>query len=165
MGGRNACLFHQTGREIRSLDTRSRGRRAEPRRLRSRRWREHRTRVASTTWDVVDRTPDALRKWRVDAFSESAALSFSIPAAAEPPLVEASRSLDTVHNFLSVHELGFAQTKATDEGTQVVWSDIRYCWSATECALWFGGVFDRDGRPVRQVVRVGQWERTRAVSP
>ena len=24
-----------------------------------------------------------------------------------------------------------------------------------KCALWFGGVFDRDGRPVTQVVRVG----------
>ena len=46
------------------------------------------------------------------------------------PIVEASKSLDTVKNFLRVHELGFAITAATENGgTRVLWSDIRYCWS------------------------------------
>ena len=80
-------------------------------------------------------------------------------------MVEASRSFDTVQNLLWVHDLGFAVTTPLEHETQVLWSDIRYCWSTTECALWFGGVFDRDGRPVTQVVRVGQWQQTRPVSP
>jgi membrane-bound metal-dependent hydrolase YbcI (DUF457 family) len=117
-----------------------------------------------TDWDVSDRTPRALRKWRVDALG-APALLFSIPLGTDSSLVEASRSFDTVQNFLWVHDLGFAVSSPLDQGTQVLWSDIRYCSSSTECALWFGGTFDRDGRPVRQVVRVGQWQQTRPVSP
>ena len=117
-----------------------------------------------TEWAVADRTPHALRKWRVDA-TGTPALLFSIPLRTDSPLVEASRSFDTVQNFLWVHDLGFAVTTPLEHETQVLWSDIRYCWSSTECALWFGGVFDRDGRPVTQVVRVGQWQQTRPVSP
>lgn len=117
-----------------------------------------------TEWSVSDRTPQALRRWRVDARGTSALL-FSIPLRADSPLVEASRSFDTVQNFLRAHELGFAVTTPLEDGTQVLWSDIRYCSSSTECALWFGGEFARDGRPVRQVVRVGQWKQTRPVSP
>jgi len=117
-----------------------------------------------TTWYVSDRTPSALRKWRVDA-PGTPVLLFSIPLGTDSPRVEASRSFDTVRNFLWVHDLGFAVTTPHEHGTQVLWSDIRYCWSSTECALWFGGTFDRDGRPVRQVVHVGRWQQTRPVSP
>jgi membrane-bound metal-dependent hydrolase YbcI (DUF457 family) len=117
-----------------------------------------------TEWNVFDRTPYALRKWRVDALG-APALSFSIPLGTDSPLVEASRSFDTVQNFLWVHDLGFAVTTPLEQGTQVLWSDIRYCRSRTDCALWFGGTFDRDGRPVRQIVHVGQWQQTRPVPP
>jgi membrane-bound metal-dependent hydrolase YbcI (DUF457 family) len=117
-----------------------------------------------TEWEVADRTPHALRKWHVDAMG-TPALLFSIPLRTDSPIVEASRSFDTVQNFLWVHDLGFAVTTPLEHETQVLWSDIRYCWSTTECALWFGGVFDREGRPVTQVVRVGQWQQTRPVSP
>ena len=116
-----------------------------------------------TEWTVSDRTPLALRKWRVDAAGTPAML-FSIPLRTDSSLVEASRSFDTVQNFLRVHDLVFPVATSLEEGTQVLWSDIRYCRSSTECALWFGGVFDRDGRPVRQVVHVGQWQQTRPVS-
>jgi membrane-bound metal-dependent hydrolase YbcI (DUF457 family) len=116
-----------------------------------------------TEWSVSDRTSMALRKWRVDA-AGAPDLLFSIPVRTGSPLVEASRSLDTVRNFLGVHDLGFPVTTPHEDGTQVLWSDVRYCWSSTECGLWFGGVFDRDGRPVRQVVHVGQWQQTRPVS-
>lgn len=117
-----------------------------------------------TEWNISDRTPHALRKWRVDAVGIPA-LSFSIPLGADSPLVEASRSFDTVRNFLGVHDLGFAVTTPVEHGTQVLWSDLRYCWSGTECALWFGGTFDREGRPVMQIVRVGAWLQTRPVEP
>lgn len=117
-----------------------------------------------TKWEVSDRTPSALRKWRADP-AGSPELLFSIPLRTDAPLVEASRSFDTVRNFLHVHDLGFAVASQVDDGTEVLWSDIRYCWSASECALWFGGIFDRDGRPVRQVVHVGAWRQTRPVPP
>jgi membrane-bound metal-dependent hydrolase YbcI (DUF457 family) len=117
-----------------------------------------------TEWYISDRTPRALRKWRVTAMHPPALL-FTVPMRADSPLIEASRSFDTVQNFLRVHDLGFAIATTLDQETLVLWSDIRYCASATDCALWFGGAFDRDGRPVRQVVRVGQWQQTRPASP
>jgi hypothetical protein len=119
-----------------------------------------------TEWEICDRTPYALRKWRVNALGNAATLSFSVPVQSELPIVEASKSLDTVKNFLHVHELGFAITAATENGgTRVLWSDIRYCRSSRHCALWFGGTFDREGRPVMQIVHVGQWLQSRPVAP
>jgi membrane-bound metal-dependent hydrolase YbcI (DUF457 family) len=132
-----------------------------------------------TEWDICDRTPHALRKWRVNAFANAATLSFSVALESESPIVQASKSLDTVKNFLRVHQLGFATTAPTGKGgTRVLWSDIRYCWSGIDaamartssglrvgCALWFGGTFDREGRPLMQIVHVGQWLQSRPVAP
>ena len=77
-------------------------------------------------------------------------------------MVAASRSLETVRNFLSVHDLTFAVERAERDGRRaVLWSDIRYCWQTTpateniDCGLWFGGTFDADGRALMQVVQVG----------
>jgi membrane-bound metal-dependent hydrolase YbcI (DUF457 family) len=125
-----------------------------------------------TEWNVFDRTPSALRKWRVDAFGGNAMLSFSWSPRPELPIITASRELDTVQNFLRVHDLGFALSAPLENGeTRVLWSDIRYCWSGTDptalsasppsCALWFGGTFDRGGRPLTQTVLVGKWLQTR----
>lgn len=130
-----------------------------------------------TEWNVFDRTPRVLRKWRVNALDENATLVFTSPVKPESPLVAASRSLDTVQNFLRVHSLGFAIVGPMQDGAALVlWSDIRYCWADTKmehapgdtplaCALWFGGIFDRDGRPVTQIVHVGGWVQTRSAGP
>jgi membrane-bound metal-dependent hydrolase YbcI (DUF457 family) len=129
-----------------------------------------------TKWNVFDRTPHALRQWRVDALADRATLLLTYPLHADIPIVAASRSLDTVRNFLSAHELGFAVVTALEHGqTQVLWSDIRYCTAdeatrqadgmAVTCALWFGGTFDRDGHPVTQIVRVGEWRQSRPAEP
>jgi membrane-bound metal-dependent hydrolase YbcI (DUF457 family) len=117
-------------------------------------------------WTVFDRTPHALRIWRVSARSAAATLVFSLPLGAEASVVAASRSFDTVRNFLHVHQLGFAVTAPMEHGeTQVLWSDIRYCQpgpnTPPSCALWFGGIFERDGHPVTQIVYVGRWPQTR----
>ena len=125
-----------------------------------------------TEWNVFDRTPSALRKWRVNALGENATLSFSWSPRPESPIVAASGALDTVQNFMRVHELGFALSAPLEHGeTRVLWSDIRYCRPGTDttalsgsppvCALWFGGTFDRAGRPLTQIVLVGQWRQIR----
>jgi hypothetical protein len=130
-----------------------------------------------TEWNVFDRTPHVLRKWRVSTFDDATTLLFSLPVKPELPIVATSRSLDTVRNFLSVHSLDFAVVEAMPNGSaRVLWSDIRYCWPDTKtehvqvdaplaCALWFGGIFDRDGRPVTQIVHVGDWVQARSAAP
>jgi len=119
-----------------------------------------------TEWNVFERTPLVLRKWRVNARGGTAVTIFMVPLRPEPPLVTASRSLDTVRNFLRVHELGFAIASPIENGgTEVWWSDVRYCRSDSDCGLWFGGAFDRDGRAVTQIVRVGGWQQRRPVEP
>lgn len=130
-----------------------------------------------TKWDVFDRTPYALRKWRVDALADRATLLHVYPVHADVPIVDASRSLETVRNFLGTHQLGFAVATALETGeTRVLWSDIRYCAADADlttersdqpvaCTLWFGGTFDRDGHPLTQIVRVGGWLQTRRAEP
>lgn len=132
-------------------------------------------------WHVLDRAGNRLRVWRANASSREATLMLSWPVAAETSLVSASRSLDTVRNFLAVHQLGFAVTIPRPENRLwVLWSDIRYCWDPgaeaalqmepkiaegsqhLACALWFGGEFDREGRPIRQIVKVFGFTQTRA---
>ncbi len=138
-----------------------------------------------TQWYVFERRGDTLTQWRIEA-GRSPILLLSWPVVADSRLVRASRSLGTVRNFLDVHELGFAgEVPAADGGSQVLWSDLRFCWrpavagggaspdpvlsartptglARIACGLWFGGVFDRDGRVIRQLVKVGGWRQTRA---
>jgi hypothetical protein len=114
---------------------------------------------------------------------------FSWPTIPDSPLIRASRSLVTVRNFLHVHELGFAvELPAADGGARVLWSDLRFCWepgldpgeaisdpvvSASTasglvriaCSLWFGGAFDREGRAITQLVKVGERWQKRAPEP
>jgi len=73
-------------------------------------------------------------------------------------------SLDTVRNFLSVHDFGFALEFPKEPGRrEVLWSDVRYCRedrpasARADCALWFGGEFEQGGRALRQETYVGDW--------
>lgn len=121
-----------------------------------------------TQWYVFDRMPTALRVRLLDGLGGPARPVLSWPLDPESPRVSASRSLDTVNNFLHVHELGFA-TEESDgaDRTGVFWSDIRYCWQPNPaerriaCGLWFGGIFGPDGRALTQQVKVGGWVRSR----
>ena len=121
---------------------------------------------------MFDRTPTALRAWRVDSRGAPPVPTLVVPLQPESPLSKTSRSLDTVRNFLQVHELAF-HTEEAENGlrTGVFWSDIRFCWrpapvdGAIACGLWFGGIFGSDGRALRQEVKVGSWVQTRAAPP
>lgn len=118
-----------------------------------------------TEWHVFRRTGSSLEQWTIDAFGHERA-RLSVPVRPESALVAASRSLDTVRNFLHVHDLGFAVQRPAPGGRQaVLWSDIRFCRREPpgdlQCALWFGGIYERDGRLLTQQVRVGSWIQTR----
>ena len=115
-------------------------------------------------WNVFVKDPDALRVWRVRATSGTVAALRDQPIEAASPLVNASRSLDTVRNFLSVHDFGFALEFPKEPGRrEVLWSDVRYCRedrpasARADCALWFGGEFEQGGRALRQETYVGDW--------
>lgn len=135
-----------------------------------------------TEWFVFDRRADTLTQWRIGA-GRPPILLLSWPVVADSPLVRDSRSLGTVRNFLGVHELAFAGEVPDDNGgSQVLWSDLRFCWrpgvagreanphpvlsastpagpARIACGLWFGGAFDRNGRAIRQLVKVGgRWQ-------
>ena len=139
-----------------------------------------------TKWYVFDRRAETLTQWQIEA-GRPPILVLAWPLVADSPLVRNSRALGTVRNFLDVHELGFAgEVPAADGGAKVLWSDLRFCWrpgvagglagpdpvlsastptgpARIACALWFGGAFDRNGRPITQLVKVGGWWQTRAL--
>jgi hypothetical protein len=138
-----------------------------------------------TEWFVFDRRADTLTQWQIEA-GRPPTLLLSWPVVADSPLVRDSRALGTVRNFPDVHELAFAgEVPAADGGSQVLWSDLRFCWrpgvaggeaspepvlsastptgpARIACGLWVGGAFDRNGRVIRQLVKVGGWWQTRA---
>lgn len=140
-----------------------------------------------TRWHVFTRERDTLTQWSVEAGQPWIRL-MSWPTAPDTPLVHASRSFDTVRNFLHVHELGFAvELPDVNGGAQVLWSDLRFCRTQEDgaevlpdpvlardtpagpvrlaCALWFGGAFDAGGGAIRQLVKVaGRWQ-ARAPAP
>ena len=70
-----------------------------------------------TEWDVFERTPLALRAWRISSQGGPAAERLSRPLAPESALVTASRSLDTVRNFLRAHDFGFPVEAVGERGT------------------------------------------------
>ena len=133
-----------------------------------------------TGWRVLDRTPRALRAWRVRA-GEDARIVLTWPHEDDSAVVVASRRLSTVANFLRAHELVFAGTIPGDDGrVLVLWSDIRFCWDPgipgapqldpvlrsrggqrIACGLWFGGEFDSSGAPVREVVKIAGFTQSR----
>jgi len=82
-----------------------------------------------TEWSVFERTDAAVRAWTVTSRGEPPALSMSHPLGPDTPLVRASRSLEAVQNFLSVHDFAFAVERPAGLGrSEVLWSDLRYCW-------------------------------------
>jgi membrane-bound metal-dependent hydrolase YbcI (DUF457 family) len=138
-----------------------------------------------TKWLVFDRRTDMLTQRQVEA-GRPPILLLAWPIVPDSPLVRDSRSLEAVRNFLDVHELAFAgEVPAANGGRQVLWSDLRFCWRPSvgggetspepvltastpagpariACGLWVGGAFDRSGRAIRQLVKVGRWWQTRA---
>lgn len=133
-----------------------------------------------TEWSLFERTPTALRAWTISSHGGPASTSLAHAISADTPIVRASRSLDTVRNFLSVHEFSFPVERAGADGRseELLWTDLRYCWpttaddaagfragDATSCAVWAGGRFDADGRALTQLVKVGRVVQTRPAPP
>jgi hypothetical protein len=120
-----------------------------------------------TEWFVYERTADAVRSTRISSSGAPTVVVMSEPVVSGAPLVDASRALDTVRNFLAVHEFAFPIVQPEDgERISVLWSDLRYCarpstQGAIACGVWAGGVFDRHGRALTQEVKVGPLVQTR----
>ncbi len=136
-----------------------------------------------TEWSLFERKGDSLRAWKISSSGEPPMIFMSHASGGGPkqPLVQASRSLDTVRNFLSVHDFTFPSVRPADggPGVDVLWSDLRYCWplaaaaddarpsahpppeDAIGCGVWAGGAFAADGRALRQVVMIGSVVQTR----
>jgi hypothetical protein len=133
-----------------------------------------------TRWRVYERRPTELRAWSISPH-QAASLVIAQPLGAGSPLADISQSLDAVQNFLAVHEYAFAVEKPTDRGhTEVLWSDLRYCWgdqpAAEEpgpkrpglhlirsCGVWVGTLFGTGTLPLTQLVKVGAVTQTRPV--
>jgi membrane-bound metal-dependent hydrolase YbcI (DUF457 family) len=117
-----------------------------------------------TEWFVFERLADAVRSSAIAANAGPRVL-ITEPIAPESPFVRASRALEDVRNFVAVHEFTFAdETRDGDGRVSVLWSDLRYCWPAaqgrvwrpaTNCGVRVGGVFDANGHPIVQEIRVG----------
>jgi membrane-bound metal-dependent hydrolase YbcI (DUF457 family) len=131
-------------------------------------------------WRIFDRTPSHVRVWRADGVTRTAELELSWPTASDATSVAPSRTLSTVRNFLRAHDLTFAVLLPRPENREwILWSDIRYCRQAAagesptesdasgssiihpNCTLWFGGEFDRSGRALREIVKIGGFTQTR----
>jgi membrane-bound metal-dependent hydrolase YbcI (DUF457 family) len=120
-----------------------------------------------TNWSIFERTPTSVRAWAVNSRDRPAVVWLSESVGPDTPLVQASRSLGTVDNFLSVHEFSFPIERGSGDGrTEVLWSDLRYCWregdGSTGCGVWAGGTFSADGGVLTQVVKIGAIVQTRA---
>jgi len=130
-----------------------------------------------TEWRVFERTPADLRAWTISARGGPSTIAMARPLGPDTPLARISRSLDTVQNFLAVHDYAFPIERPADLGrTDVLWSDLRYCWTtrpddaamvraggSISCGVWAGGLFGTDGRPLTQLVKVGAVTQTRPV--
>jgi membrane-bound metal-dependent hydrolase YbcI (DUF457 family) len=138
-----------------------------------------------TRWFVYDREivpptavmpdpPALLRVYEIDAWSGDMKLLFQrearAPADEGGALIRASRQLSTVRRLHALFDLTLVEVRPhrrdgsstnDDRLVDVLWSDIRFCWPA-DCALWFGGTFDRSTGALReQVVLVGSMRQTR----
>jgi len=132
-----------------------------------------------TKWSVYERTPDAVRAWIINARGGAAVESLSHHRSADTQIIRASYALDTVKNFLSVHEFTFPIERTGSNGrAEALWTDLRYCWStkaddaamvrageSTSCAVWAGGLFDASGRALTQLVTIGALVQTRPAPP
>lgn len=129
-------------------------------------------------WHVFDRRGGAVRQWRAGPGGVQLVTAWNI--APEAGIETASRRLESVRNFVGVHQLAFPVAVDTADGTTVLWSDPRFCWRPTgdtwrldpiiaradgamSCVVWAGGDFDRRGTALRQVVHVFGFTQTRAV--
>jgi hypothetical protein len=133
-----------------------------------------------TRWFAFDRTampaPARLRVFEIDAWHGTVRPLFSRDVtprhddAGTAALIQASTQLNTVRHLHVLFDLTFVDIRphrrdgpgTRDSLVDVLWSDIRFCWPA-DCALWFGGTFDRSTGALReQVVLVGSMRQTRA---
>lgn len=131
-----------------------------------------------TRWTFVERLADGrLRGWDADGWSREARQRFDVASGVETvPAYRSRADFATAHNFAPVHPFALVTHRETETGAVTFWSDARFCWTSAEradaqddvphqdvrpargplrCALWFGGSYDLEGRPVEALVWLG----------
>ena len=118
-----------------------------------------------TDWFVFERSRDLVRSSAISSRGGPPVVLMTHAIVPDTGFVRASRALDDVRNFLSVHDFAFPDETHDAAGrVSVLWSDIRYCWPAeagarwgpaTHCGVHVGGLFDAAGTPIVQVLRIG----------
>jgi membrane-bound metal-dependent hydrolase YbcI (DUF457 family) len=118
-------------------------------------------------WTVYSRSADTVRSFRISSSGAPSVVVMSQAVESASPFVGPSHELETVRNFLAVHDFAFPVVEPEGlDRISVLWSDLRYCGPAStpnlvSCAVWAGGVFDRRGRALTQEVKVGRLVQTR----
>jgi membrane-bound metal-dependent hydrolase YbcI (DUF457 family) len=116
-----------------------------------------------TRWIVYDRSPTAVRAREIATTGDRPVTLRTERLVPWSSLVERSRAIEDVRNFLDAHEFAFPKQLTGGNGqVAVMWSDLRYCAPADDpaglgsgCAVWVGVVFDHDARAITQEVRIG----------
>lgn len=112
-------------------------------------------------WRFFDRSNGTARVWSVDAWQRRAAIEF-VRDVRQDAIVERTKSLPAVRRFLTFAELPFARIEQIGAERRALWSDLKYC-EKDRCDLSFGAVVDEQGMPLREIIQVGSFIRTRSL--
>jgi hypothetical protein len=113
-------------------------------------------------WLFFERDDLRARAWRVDALTGDVTPAFEWPIPVDVAAIGGSMDLPVVQTFFALARVPFPRVDARDGRRWILWSDLRQC-NATRCDLSFGAEIDAQGRPIRQVIRIGTFEQTRSL--
>jgi hypothetical protein len=113
-------------------------------------------------WMFFERDDLRARAWRVDALTGGVTPAFEWPTPIDAATIGGTAELPVVQTLLDLAGVPFARVEGRDGRRWVLWSDLRQC-HATRCDLSFGAQIDAQGRPIRQVIRIGPFEQARSL--
>lgn len=113
-------------------------------------------------WMFFERDELRARAWKVDALTGGVTPAFEWPIPGDAATIGGTAELPVVQTFLELARVPFPRVDERDGRRWILWSDLRQC-NATRCDLSFGVEIDAQGRPIRQVIRIGTFDQTRSL--
>jgi len=110
-------------------------------------------------WRFYDRAGGTGRAWIVDAWRRQASIAFTRDVSAEPRF-ESTRNLPAVRRLFRFAGIPFARADRVNGERRVLWSDLKSC-SLESCVMSFGAVLDERGRPLCELIQIGNYVKTR----